>query len=98
MTNFKLGRWLLVALAIVGFAVAAPVVSAHGTETAADDVPPFDGTADDWADWMGTHMTEHMGPDGVDWMEDHTGVTVGEMAQDMTHDNYNGGIGGQGHC
>ncbi|WP_435345777.1 hypothetical protein [Haloarchaeobius sp. HRN-SO-5] len=54
MTNFKLGRWLLVALAIVGLAFAAPVVSAHGTDTAADDAPTDNATADDWAAWMAT--------------------------------------------
>ncbi len=37
MTNVRLGRWPLVALAIVGLAFAAPVVSAHGTDTTAED-------------------------------------------------------------
>ncbi|MDS0474617.1 hypothetical protein [Natrinema sp. 1APR25-10V2] len=98
MTNFKLGHWLLVALAIVGLAFATPVVSAHGNATTADNAPPYDGTAADWVDWMETHMTEHMGPDGVEWMESHTGVTVDEMAQNMADHDYNGGMGGQGHC
>jgi hypothetical protein len=62
MTNSKLGGWLLVALAIVGLAVAVPAVSAHGTDTAADDAPPYNGTADDWAAWMEAHVTDHMGP------------------------------------
>ncbi|MDL5363210.1 hypothetical protein [Halalkalicoccus sp. NIPERK01] len=98
MTTFKLGRWLLVALAIVGLAFAAPVVSAHGNETTADDAPPYDGTTADWAAWMEGHMTEHMGPGAVEWMESHMGVTVDEMAQDMGDDDYNGGMYGQGHC
>ncbi|AUV84506.1 hypothetical protein C2R22_23470 (plasmid) [Salinigranum rubrum] len=98
MTNFELGRWLLVALAIIGLAVAVPAVSAHGTDTAADDTPPYNGTADDWAAWMEAQMTEHMGPGSVEWMESHMGVTVDEMAQDMADDDYNGGMYGQGHC
>lgn len=98
MTNFKLGRWLLVALAIVGLAFAAPVVSAHDIETTADDAPPYNGTAADWAAWMEAHMTEHMGPGSVEWMESHMGVTIDEMAQDMADDDYNGGMYGQGHC
>ncbi|SNZ03690.1 hypothetical protein SAMN06269185_0344 [Natronoarchaeum philippinense] len=100
MTNFKLGGWLLVALAIVGFAFAAPVVSAHGTNTTADDAPPYDrnATADDWAAWMEGHMTDHMGPSSVEWMESHMGVTVDEMAQDMADDDYNDGMYGQDHC
>ena len=98
MTNFTLGRWLLVALAIVGLAFAAPVVSAHGDETAADDAPTDNTTADEWATWMEAQMTEHMGPGAVEWMESHMGVTVDEMAQDMADDDYNGGMYGQGHC
>ncbi|WP_435095443.1 hypothetical protein [Halorubrum sp. N11] len=110
MTNFKLGRWLLVALAIVGLAVAAPAVSAHGNATTADNAPiadnapPSDATADDWAVWMEAQMIEHMGPNSVDWMESNMGVTVGEMAQDMANDNSHSGTYGhsgtyaQGHC
>jgi hypothetical protein len=104
MTNFRIGRWLLVVLAIVGLAFTAPLVSAHGTDTAADDAPPYDGTADDRAAWMEAHMTEHMGPGSVEWMESHIGVTVDEMAQDMADEEYHDGVddrGGmyvQGHC
>ena len=106
MTNFTIGRWLLVTLAIIGLAFAAPVVSAHGNETTADDVPTDNTTADEWATWMEAQMTEHMGPGAVEWMESHMGVTVDEMAQDMAgeeyhngaNDDYNGGMYGQGHC
>ena len=98
MTNVKLGRWLFVALAIVGLAFAAPAVSVHGNETTADDAPSADGTDDDWATWMEAQMTEHMGPDNVEWMESHMGVTVDEMARDMAGDDYKGGMYGQGHC
>ncbi|WP_436926693.1 hypothetical protein [Halosimplex amylolyticum] len=106
MTTFKLGRWLLVALAIVGLAFATPVVSAHGNDTTADDAPANNATADDWATWMEAQMTEHMGPGAVEWMESHMGVTVDEMAQDMADeeyhdradDEYHGGMYGQGHC
>ncbi|SMO53091.1 hypothetical protein [Halorubrum cibi] len=93
MTNRNLGRWLLVALAIVGLAFAAPVVSAHGddpaqgNETAAEGMP-VDGDTTDWAAWMDGHMTDHMGPDAVDEMESHMGVTVDETAQDMTEDDH----------
>ena len=108
MTNFKLGRWLLVALAIVGLAFAPGLVSAHGTETTADDAPPYDA-ADDWATWMESHMTDYMGPGAVEWMASHAGVTVDEMAREMAdddyhddgrygHDDHNDGRYGQGHC
>jgi len=103
MTNVKLGRWLLVALAILGLAFAAPVVSAHGNDTTADDARPSD-EADDWAVWMEAQMTEHMGPGSVEWMESHMGVTVDEMAQDMPDDEHDRGMYRQGrmyrqgHC
>ncbi|EMA06239.1 hypothetical protein [Haloferax denitrificans] len=95
MTNFELGRWLLVALAIVGLAVAAPVVSAHGDETTADDAAPSGGTAAEWAAWMESQMAEHMGSDSVEWMESHTGVTVDGMARYMA-DNHDDGTYGPG--
>lgn len=103
MTNRNLGRWLLVALAIVGLALAVPVVSAHGeeptqgNETAAEGTPAAGETAD-WAAWMDGHMTDHMGPDAVDGMEAHMGATVDEMAQDMADGNHTAaGMDGQGH-
>jgi hypothetical protein len=95
MTNFTIGRWLLVALAIVGLALAPGLGSAHGNDTTADDAHPYDETADDWPTWMEDHVTDHMGPGAVEWMEDHMGVTVGEMAQD--HDNHQG-TNGQDHA
>ncbi len=98
MTEIKLGRWLLVALAIVGLAFAAPVVSAHGNDTTADDAHTDNATADDWATWMEAQMTEHMGPGSVEWMESHMGVTVDEMGQAMADGEHRGGMHGQGHC
>ena len=98
MTEIKLGHWLLVAFAIVGLAFAAPVVSAHGIDTTADDAPTDNATADDWATWMEAQMTEHMGPESVEWMESHMGVTVDEMGQDMADGEHRGGMHGQGHC
>ena len=88
MTNIRFGRWLLVAVAVLGLAVAAPVVSAHDNGPAADDAAPYNGTADEWATWMEGHATDHMGPGSVEWMESHMGVTIDEMAQDMADDEY----------
>ncbi|QKG94342.1 hypothetical protein HPS36_15795 (plasmid) [Halorubrum salinarum] len=101
MTTFTIGRWLLVALAIVGLAFAAPVVSAHGEESTVDDAPPYNGTADEWATWMDAQTTEHMGPGATEWMESHVGVTVEKMGQDMADDGDMNGYGsgaGYGHC
>lgn len=93
MTEPNLRTWLLVALAVVALAVAAPAVAAHGNDSATTDAPPDDGTADDWASWMDDHMTDHIGPGSVEWMESRMGVTVDEMARDMAdgaHDHYGG--------
>lgn len=97
MTTFKLGHWLLVALALVGLALVVPLVGAHGNETTAGDAPGDDGTAAEWADWMDSHVTDHMGPDGAEQMESHMGVSVDEMARDMAAGDHGGGMGGQGH-
>ncbi|MFC6758095.1 MULTISPECIES: hypothetical protein [Haloarcula] len=99
MTNFTIGRWLLVALAIVGLALAPGLGSAHGNDTAADDAPPYDETTDDWATGMDGHMTDHMGPGAVEWMESTMGVTVDEVAQDHADDDrHDRGTYRQGHC
>lgn len=106
MTNVELGRWLLVTLAIVGLAFAAPVASAHGTDTTAEDTTANTTTAGEWATWMTGQMTEHMGPDSVAWMESHAADSAGEMGQNMADeeqhhaadDEYHGGIDGQSHC
>ena len=102
MTTLTLGRWLLVALAIAGLALVPGLVSAHGNDTTADDAPPYNGTADDWATWMESHMTDHMGPGSVDWTEPHTGVTVDETARDVADDDHDhdhdGGTYARGHC
>ncbi|KAB1193158.1 hypothetical protein GJR96_06750 [Haloferax sp. MBLA0076] len=90
MTQLTTGRLVLVVLAVVGLAFSASVVSAHGTDSATDDTPPYDGTADEWTAWMETHMAQHMGPGAVEWMESHMGVTVEEMGQFMAEDGPRG--------
>ena len=103
MTNRNLGRWLLAALALVGLGFAAPVVSAHGDEPAQGNETtaewmPATGEPADRAAWMTGHMTDHMGPDAVDEMESHMGVTVDEMASNMAGDDHaTAGMNGQGH-
>ncbi|KTG30460.1 hypothetical protein [Haloferax profundi] len=90
MTQITTGRLVLVVLAVVGLAFSASVVSAHGTDSVTDETPPYGGTADEWTAWMETHMTQHMGPGAVEWMESHMGVTVEEMGQFMAEDGARG--------
>lgn len=97
MTTVTIGRWLLVALTIVGLAFTPAVASAHGDGPATDDAPRDNGTAAEWATWMEAHMTEHMGPGAVEWMEEHMGVTVDAMARDMADGDHDRRMAGQGH-
>ncbi|MFD1642224.1 hypothetical protein [Halohasta litorea] len=101
MTNRTLGWWLLVAFAIVGLAVTAPVVSAHGGDpthgTTADGIVT-EGDTTGWAGWMNDHMTDQMGLDAIDEMESHMGVTVDELPHDPPEDNHTPtGLNGQGY-
>ena len=88
MTTYTVGRWLLVGIAILGLALLAPVVSAHGTGPTADEAPSYNATAEGWATWMEAQMTDHMGPDSVEWMEAHMGVPVDEMSRLMADGDY----------
>jgi len=83
MTNTKLGTLLLVALALVGLAIAAPAVSAHDDEPVQGNETAAHGDVADWAGWMEAHMTDHMGADAVDEMESHMGTTIDEMGSHM---------------
>ncbi len=93
MTDSRIGRWLLVVLAVVGLAVTASVVSAHGDDPTGDDASPYDGTAAEWATRMEAHVTDHVSPGSVEWMEAHTGVTVEKRAQDVVDGGYGHGSG-----
>jgi len=101
MTRYTTTRRLLVTVTFLGVVLAAPVVGAHVADPVATDPRPADthpvgawnGTAHDWngtvddrAAWMDARMTDHMGPNGVAWMETRMGVPVDEMAQWMAGD------------
>jgi len=75
MTGFNINRWLLVAIAVLGLAFAAPVVSAHGDAPTPDDAHPHDGTDDGWPTWMDGHDGDHHGDghDGDHHGDDHDG-------------------------
>ncbi|MCT9098226.1 hypothetical protein [Haloarchaeobius sp. HME9146] len=83
MTKLNVGRWLVVSFALVALVFGVSVVGAHGDDPAAEDAPPYDGTAAEWATWMEAHMTEHMGEGAVEWMESHMGGSMDEMGRGM---------------
>ncbi|MFB6354554.1 MAG: hypothetical protein ABEJ92_10780 [Halobacteriales archaeon] len=84
MSNPTVGRWLLVALAILGLALVATSVSAHGADTGTDEAPPANATAAEWAAWMHEHLTA----EEIAWMEQHSGLTLEAMAEHMAEDGH----------
>lgn len=84
MFNPTVGRWLLVAIAILGLALVATTVSAHGNDTGTNEAPPANATAAEWAAWMQEHLTA----DEIAWMEQHSGLTLEEMAEHMAEDGH----------
>ena len=83
MPTIELGRWLLVAVVIVGLAFAATVVSAHGTDTTTDHPyntttdHPYNTTTDN--PYNGTEAPPYNGTaaEWEIWMENHMTEHVG---------------------
>lgn len=97
MKPITIGSWLLVAVAIIGLAFVVPIAGAHGEDLSAanqsvDTDGPVDADSAELADWMETQMIAHMGPDAPEWMESHMGMTIDEMAQDMSDGQYHRGL------
>lgn len=84
MSNPTIGRWLLVAIAILGLALVATSVSAHGNDTGTDEAPPANATAAEWAAWMQEHLTA----EEIAWMEQHSGLPLEEMTEHMAEDGH----------
>lgn len=75
--------------------LTASVAAAHGNATAdmhAD--APHD--AEERADWMEQHMTEHMGADEAEQMQERMGMSYEEMSEMMGDDHMGGMMGGNG--
>lgn len=83
MTKFTIAGWLLVAIAVVGLALAIPAVSAHGPGPLAGDASADNETATDGPGWMGPNAGEHMSPASLEWMAQHMGMTVEELTRHM---------------
>jgi len=91
MTHTTLRGLVVIGALLVGLVVTTAVIAGHGDAGPA----PVDGTASDWAGWMESHMTTHMGADAVDWMDSHMGTAIEAMAEDMAED---GTMTRTGHC
>lgn len=107
MNNRIPGRWLLVALAIAGLALAAPAVTAHDdaststNETSTRDAPS-DGSGVDPTGWMADRMADHLGPETAEPMWFHGSGPTDESSRHVTdeeddHNRATGGMHGSGH-
>lgn len=98
MTTIRIGRWLLVAIAVVGIAFVVSATTLSMTAPVPADAHPVTMDADEWATWMDSHMTGHMGPGSLAWMESHMGATVDQMGQYMAGSGpRSAGMYGQGY-
>ena len=76
-------------------------VAAQGNNTTdGHDEAPVNGTAADWGDWMEQQMTEHMGADETERMQERMGVSYEQMGAMMKgmmgDDGMRGMMGGNG--
>lgn len=97
MTNFTIAGWLLVAIAVVGLALAIPAVSAHGPGPLAGDASADNDAATDRPGWMGPNAGDHMGPASMEWMAQHMGMTVEELTRLMADGGHVGDHGQHQH-
>jgi hypothetical protein len=75
MPTRTLGRTLFVALAVLGLALAAPAVGAHGDAPATDEAPTTGTNATEQGGWMLGELTDRLGPDAAEWMASHAGMS-----------------------
>lgn len=78
---------VLMGLVLLVLATGTGAVTAHENGENTDhshDGMPTNGTAADWATWMEQRMTDHMGPQAADRMQDRMGMTYEEMGAHMT--------------
>ena len=98
MTRNPTERWLLGAIAVLGIALVVSMTTVWLTAPVTDYPHPVTADADGWGTWMEVHMTDHMGPESVAWMESHMGATVNQMAQSMAGNGpRSAGMYGQGY-
>ncbi|WP_311170380.1 hypothetical protein [Halobellus ordinarius] len=90
MNTRTFGRTLFVALAVLGLALAAPAVGAHGDAPATDEAPTADTNATDRSGWMLGEMTERLGPGAAERMASHAGMSGDWMnsSAHAAHDNH----------
>ena len=78
---------MLIGLVLLALATGAGAVTAHENGENIDhnhDGMPANGTAADWATWMEQQMTDHMGPQAANRMQNRMGMTYDEMGAHMT--------------
>ena len=77
---------VLIGIVLLVLATGAGAVAAHENGENSDrshDGMPVNGTAADWATWMEQQMTDHMGPQAADRMQNRMGMAYDEMGAHM---------------
>lgn len=74
---------------VAALMLTAGAVAAQGNNTTdGHDDAPDNGTAAEWGAWMEQHMTEHMGDDDAERMQERMGMSYEEMGERMaSHQN-----------
>ena len=81
---------VLAALMVLLLAVGG--VTAHEDH---GDTPVNESTGD-WATWMEQHMTEYMGAEAAEWMQEWMGMSYEEMGAHMGSHQGSSMMGGMG--
>lgn len=90
MRNVTIG---LIAM-LATFLLTAGVVAAQGNNTTErHNDAPVNGTAAEWGDWMEQHMTDHMGADATERMQERMGMSYEQMGSMMKGMMGNDGMG-----
>ena len=91
MRNVTIGLIVMVAALML----TAGAVAAQGNNTTdGHDEAPVNGTAAEWGAWMEQHMTEHMGADATERMQERMGMSYEQMGYMMKAMMGNDGMSG----
>ena len=88
----KLTIGLVVMLATLLLTAGAVAAQGNNTTDSHDDAP-VNGTAAEWGDWMEQHMTDHMGADATERMQERMGMSYEQMGYMMKGMMDNDGMG-----
>lgn len=79
---------IIIIVALIGTVlIATGGVVAHENGESTHSDAPENGTASEWSTWMEEQMTEHMGAEAAEDMEERMGMTHEEMGEHMASED-----------